>query len=188
MGATLDGPGLFVLRCPLPAYFGWRVRDLPGSWGTLAYMPRSSTPADHSLLATTGRAMLPSAQKTTSAPQTCFLSRLNHAACTLLLAVAGGATTVVEEVAPVVGSTDRGGAHFAVSETGSLFYLSGGLEDSRLVWVDRQGVSEPLAAPPAFYAGARISPDGTRLAIVLKGDVWLYGPHARSDESSDIHR
>ena len=91
------------------------------------------------------------------------------------LEVAGGASTVVEEVAPVVsGRGDRGEAHFAVSESGSLVYLSGGIEDSRLVWVNRQGVSEPLSAPPAAYGGAQISPDGARLAVWLDADIWLY--------------
>ena len=90
------------------------------------------------------------------------------------LEVAGGATTVVEGVAPVVGSTDSAGAHFAVSESGSLVYLAGGIADNRLVWVSRQGVSEPLSAPPAAYAGARISPDEARLAIQLESDIWLY--------------
>ena len=60
----------------------WRRRDLPGSWTTLAYMPRSSTPADPRPQATTGPAMWPSAGFTTSAPHR-TLSRLNHAACTL---------------------------------------------------------------------------------------------------------
>ena len=35
----------------------WRERDIPGSWTTLAYMPRSSTPADPRTQATTGPAM-----------------------------------------------------------------------------------------------------------------------------------
>ena len=39
----------------------WRRRDLPGSWTTLAYMPRSSTPADPRPQATTGPAMWSSA-------------------------------------------------------------------------------------------------------------------------------
>ncbi len=90
------------------------------------------------------------------------------------LEVAGGASTVVEEVARVVGGSDRGGAHFAVSESGSLVYLSGGIDDRRLVWVNRQGVSESLSAPPAAYGGAQISPDGARLAIQLESDIWLY--------------
>ena len=60
----------------------WRRRDLPGSWTTLAYMPRSSTPADLRSQATTGPAMWSSVHLTTSTPRL-PLSRLNHAACTL---------------------------------------------------------------------------------------------------------
>ena len=90
------------------------------------------------------------------------------------LEVAGGASTVVEGVAPVVGGGDRGGAQFAVSESGSLFYLSGDIGDQPVVWVDRQGEREPLALPPALYRDARISPDETSLAILLDDDIWLY--------------
>ena len=60
----------------------WRRRDIPGSWATLAYMPRSQTPADRRTQATTGPAMASSVQLTTSTPHL-PLSRLNHAACTL---------------------------------------------------------------------------------------------------------
>jgi len=91
-----------------------------------------------------------------------------------VLEVVGGATTVVEGVAAVVGGGDQGGAQFAVSESGSLFYLAGGIADSSLVWVDRQGEREPLALPPGLYRGARISPDGTSLATVRDDDIWLY--------------
>ena len=60
----------------------WRRRDLPGSWATLACMPRSQTPADRRTQATTGPAMSSSVQITTSTPRW-VLSRLYHAACTL---------------------------------------------------------------------------------------------------------
>lgn len=63
----------------------------------------------------------------------------------------------------------------AVSRSGTLSYVSGasgGLTDRarRLVWVDREGNEEPLAAPPDAYVIARISPDGTRVAIDERGD------------------
>ena len=57
----------------------WRKRGLPGSWTTLAYMPRSQTPADRLHLANSVQPMLPSANLTASAPHQ-SLSRLNHAA------------------------------------------------------------------------------------------------------------
>jgi len=44
-----------------------------------------------------------------------------------------------------------------------------------LVWVDRNGKEEPLAAQPNAYAGFAISPDGTKLAIEigLNPDIWI---------------
>ena len=46
----------------------WRKRGLPGSWATLAHMPRSSTPADRLYPATSTQTIQPSANLTTSAP------------------------------------------------------------------------------------------------------------------------
>ena len=54
MGVTLPRPGPFLQRRPSTASPGWGARDLPGSWGTPAYMPRSSTPADPTTLAARG--------------------------------------------------------------------------------------------------------------------------------------
>lgn len=59
---------------------------------------------------------------------------------------------------------------FGVSPSGMLSYVSGGaaslLPASLLVWVDRQGAEQPVAAPPrAYNTGLRISPDGTRVAM-----------------------
>ena len=59
----------------------WRRRDPPGSWTTLAYMPRSQTPADRRTQATSGPAMWSSVYVTTSTPHR-LLSGLYHAACT----------------------------------------------------------------------------------------------------------
>lgn len=62
----------------------WRKPDLPGSWVTLAYPPRSSTPPDRTPQALSGRTMLPSAQKTTSAPETdSFRGSITQLACPL---------------------------------------------------------------------------------------------------------
>lgn len=92
------------------------------------------------------------------------------------LEVVGGATAVVENIAPVsiVGGSDTGGAYVSVSENGNLIYLPAAVQDNRLTWVSRQGVGEPLPTPLAAYAGASISPDGARLALELDGDLWLY--------------
>src|SRR4030095_4413766 len=70
-----------------------------------------------------------------------------------------------------------GGAQFSFSRLGSLVYVPGGLTRRRLVWVDRKGVVEPLAAPPRLYAHPRLSPDGQRVAVTVvgpKNDIWLF--------------
>jgi serine/threonine-protein kinase len=70
-------------------------------------------------------------------------------------------------------------SEFGVADDGTLIYPEGGgLPDGTLVWVDRQGREEPLAAPPRRYAYPRISPDGTRVALDVQGppdrDIWIW--------------
>jgi serine/threonine-protein kinase len=46
-----------------------------------------------------------------------------------------------------------------------------------VVWVDRQRREEPLAVPAREYAAARLSPDGTRIALDIRdqgSDVWIW--------------
>ncbi len=68
---------------------------------------------------------------------------------------------------------------YAISDNGTLVYVpsTGGL-DRTLVWVDREGKEEPLAAEPNSYVSPRVSPDGSRLAITVSesggADVWIY--------------
>jgi len=74
-----------------------------------------------------------------------------------------------------------GGAQFAFANDGTAVYSpgsdpSGGLS---LLWLDREGKTEPLRSVPARYSFLRFSPDGTRLAMVIgeglpKSDVWVY--------------
>jgi eukaryotic-like serine/threonine-protein kinase len=45
------------------------------------------------------------------------------------------------------------------------------------VWVSRDGVEQPLAAPPHVYREPRLSPDGRKIAIVTLEDglqIWLF--------------
>ena len=84
---TTPGSLDYFYRGARAAYSRWRKRDLPGSWTTLAYMPRSSTPADRLHLTMTVHTMLPSAQLTASAPHSlCFrgsITRPARSLCTL---------------------------------------------------------------------------------------------------------
>ena len=71
-----------------------------------------------------------------------------------------------------------GAAHFTFSDTGALVYATGGdLGERTLVWVDRDGREETLAAEPRAYRYPRISPDGSRLAVDVRDqeeDIWIW--------------
>ncbi len=70
-------------------------------------------------------------------------------------------------------------ASFVVSESGTLVYLTPiGPRISVLTWVDRNGRQEAVPTPPLEYVYARISPDGTRVALDVGGggknrDIWV---------------
>ena len=93
------------------------------------------------------------------------------------LTIRGSAVPVVERVV----TKATGAANFAMSRDGSLVYESGdvaGCAERTLVWVDRQGREEVIAAAPKrSYAYPRISPDGTRVALDIRdqeNDIWVW--------------
>ena len=46
-----------------------------------------------------------------------------------------------------------------------------------MVWVDRDGREETIDAPPRAYLYARVSPDGTRVALDIRdqeNDIWVW--------------
>jgi eukaryotic-like serine/threonine-protein kinase len=67
-----------------------------------------------------------------------------------------------------------GGANISLAADGTLAYLSGdgGSASRVLLWLDRQGRTEPLNLPPRPYGLPRISPDGTRIAVDLRREPW----------------
>ncbi len=76
-----------------------------------------------------------------------------------------------------------GEANYALSRQGTLVYVPGGAaaaptaQPRSLVWVNRQGREEPIKAPPRPYAIARLSPDGTRVALDIRdqtNDIWTW--------------
>ena len=75
---------------------------------------------------------------------------------------------------------DTGAGQFAVSDSGSLVYASGGVyaqDRWSLVWVDRTGRSEALRVAPGSYIAPRLSPDGRRVAFNSSTgdwDLWTY--------------
>ena len=89
------------------------------------------------------------------------------------LAVAGEAVPVVDGVWT---DSATGTSHYATSANGTLVSAPGGstVERRRIVWVDRQGRVQPLAAEPSYYSNPRLSPDGRRIAVEMLNDVWVY--------------
>jgi serine/threonine-protein kinase len=93
------------------------------------------------------------------------------------LALTGAAVPVEENI---MQSPSSGAAQYSFSSTGSLIYVSGGIQGSqlRLVWVSRDGAEQPLTAPAHAYVHPRISPDGRRVAAAIFGEqgthIWIY--------------
>ena len=72
-----------------------------------------------------------------------------------------------------------GAAEFGISGNGSLVYIAGAPQTGNrtLVWVDRDGREEALAAEPRAYIYPRISPDGSQVALSVyeqELDVWIW--------------
>jgi dipeptidyl aminopeptidase/acylaminoacyl peptidase len=74
-------------------------------------------------------------------------------------------------------SATNGRAGVGVSENGVLAYrLVPTNAQVKLVWVDRKGAEQPLAAPAHAYRNPRLSPDGQRVAVTvdeLGSQEWL---------------
>jgi eukaryotic-like serine/threonine-protein kinase len=79
----------------------------------------------------------------------------------------------------VASDSSAGVAHFDVSASGTLVYVSGEVPRSlsTLVWMDGQGHAEPLPQPARDYGSLALSPDGRRLALSLPSptthDIWV---------------
>jgi eukaryotic-like serine/threonine-protein kinase len=65
-------------------------------------------------------------------------------------------------------SAANGRAAVSVSTSGVLAYrLVPTAAQNKLMWVDRKGTEQPLAAPPHAYRNPRLSPDGQRVAVTI---------------------
>ena len=102
--------------------------------------------------------------------------------------ITGSPVAVLEGVMQSVNtpnSTDETGAgHFAVSRSGTLLYLAGGVTpnlESSWVWIDRTGSTKKVdVVPTGSYVFPRLSPDGQKVAVNVRrpasrvADVWVY--------------
>ena len=92
------------------------------------------------------------------------------------LTTEGGAAAILQNVFDGGGNT--GTMHVAVSRDGLMAFVrnAGATQRATLVRVDRSGreVGALTDTPIVGLAFPRISPDGSRLAAVAGGDVWIY--------------
>ena len=93
------------------------------------------------------------------------------------LQVTGNPVTVVERV----GIERTSGADFALADDGTLVYAtetSMFMTPRTLVWVDRAGHEDPINVPFRGYTSARLSPDGTRVALDVRegqqNGIWIW--------------
>ncbi len=88
--------------------------------------------------------------------------------------------TPVPVLQGVAGDQTTGMAHFAIADDGTLAYIPGGpgANMRSIVWADRSGNVQPVNIPAAQYNDVRVSPDASRLALLVgstgSGDVWVY--------------
>jgi eukaryotic-like serine/threonine-protein kinase len=89
------------------------------------------------------------------------------------LEISGAPAAVAKGLQTAGGFGTLGQTGFAVSQTGTLVWVRGTPDDakSRLVLVARDGSYNALSAPPDVYQTPRISPDGRRLAVVVRPGV-----------------
>lgn len=91
------------------------------------------------------------------------------------LAVVGTPVPVV----PQVLTKNVGAVDFALAPNGTLVYVTGVFQSQApqvLAWVNRQGREERNNVRAGVYASLRLSPDGTRVALDVRGEqagIWI---------------
>jgi serine/threonine protein kinase/Tol biopolymer transport system component len=84
------------------------------------------------------------------------------------LEVTGAASQAIEKLPTQL----QGLPSIDISASGTVVYAPT-TAVSRLAWVSRAGVEQPLNEPPRSYTNPRIAPDGKRV-LVQAGDLWVH--------------
>jgi eukaryotic-like serine/threonine-protein kinase len=152
--------------------------NLPGAAGKVAVQPPAGgyrdliQPGDRSLYAASGHLVYTSQGAGISQP-TQGENLLAVAFDAQRLEVTGAAVPLIQGVLP---------GQFSLSSTGTLIYVPGSVRSQlKLVWVDRNGMEQPVNAPPHNYVLPKVSPDGKRVAAgIEEGDsqIWVIGRDA----------
>jgi serine/threonine-protein kinase len=89
------------------------------------------------------------------------------------LEVHGTPTPVLKDIAY---DTANGAAEIDFSRTGTLVYRSSkaGSGLVTIQWLDESGNRRPLLPMPGNYLSPKLSPDGSQLALISAGDIWVY--------------
>ena len=89
------------------------------------------------------------------------------------LTTRGAAVPVVSGIA----TTPDGGVDAVVARNGTLAYaVEGSPAQRQIVWIDRNGMEEPIVVEARSYQHPRLSPDGTKLAVDTgpEAGVWTW--------------
>ena len=77
-----------------------------------------------------------------------------------------------------ISSSSAGTMDYDFSGDGTLVYIPARSVVSTLVWVDRQGKSQPLTDMQRAFRYPRLSPDGRRVAVTIRtangANIWIY--------------
>jgi eukaryotic-like serine/threonine-protein kinase len=93
---------------------------------------------------------------------------------TTRLTIRGGAVPLLQGVQRTVG-VSAVASNYAVSDQGTLAFVSGIVANRSFVWMHRNGTAEPIGSIPAgTYEEVRLSPDGGRVLATRDGDIWIY--------------
>jgi serine/threonine-protein kinase len=89
------------------------------------------------------------------------------------LEVRGTPVPLVEDVAA---NPNTGGGQFDFSTTGTFVYAAGknAAQAWQVTWLEGSGKMQPLVAVPGVYVSPRLSPDGRKLALIEKGDIYIH--------------
>jgi serine/threonine protein kinase len=92
------------------------------------------------------------------------------------LEVKGGPIPVVQGVLRASGAPQ-----YSIGNSGTLLYIPGTMPTRArrtLVWVDRNGKEDPITDSTNAYASPRISPDGTKVALIIgdtpNANLWVW--------------